>query len=62
VKSQEFIDMLCKAGWSAPNDAQHENIKKLFIALFPKDALIENLADEIDRLEADLDGFKHGPL
>lgn len=30
MELQEFIDMLYAAGWKAPNDAQHERIKKVY--------------------------------
>lgn len=29
-KLQEFVDDLYNAGWRAPNDAQHENIKRVY--------------------------------
>ena len=45
MRRQEFIDALYEAGWRAPLDAQHTEIKKLFARLFPTVAALE---DEID--------------
>ena len=47
----EFVDALYRAGWDSPCDAQWDKITKLYKEWFPKDALIEELNEEIFNLE-----------
>ena len=41
MRYQAFVDALYEAGWRAPCDAQHTEIKKLWARLFPTVAELE---------------------
>lgn len=45
MRQQKFIDSLHDAGWQAVNDAQWDNIGKLWRELFP---VVAELEDELD--------------
>ena len=51
MKFSDFVDALYSAGWRAPCDAQHTEIKKLWRNLFPSVAEIE---DELEEARAAL--------
>ena len=40
----EFIEALYKAGWRAPNDAQHQHIKELWEELCLRGMIINSIA------------------
>lgn len=49
MRFQKFVDALYEAGWRAPLDAQHSEIKKLWARMFPT----------VAELEAELDDAAH---
>jgi len=48
MRFDDFIKELELSGWSATSDAQHYNIKKLWIKMYP---IISELENEVFELE-----------
>lgn len=50
MRFNDFTDALYAAGWEAPNDAQHRQIKELWRNLFP---VVAELEDELHDAETE---------
>ena len=51
MKFDAFVQRLRDSGWDNPCDAQCSDIRKFWAELFPHEVYIEQLEDEVNRLD-----------
>ena len=54
MKFNDFVTSLYDAGWLGTGDAQHTEIKKLWRAIFP---VVADLEDEVQELKEEIEEY-----
>ena len=62
MKFQDLVEALYAAGWQAPGDAQHANLKELHAKLFPAvaalEAELEDMTGDLQRTMREVDKLR----